>query len=151
MKIRQKAIICDIDGCLLDSSKVLEEAELNTNSANDKWGYFDKYANDFSKVYFNENLGGLLASMFRNGYKIIFSTARSVAIRTDTQIRLRSELGFNFSLFMRSLDDKREAHKVKQEHLNIIQKFYDVRMAIDDEDANLEMFARNGIFVMKAI
>ena len=146
---RPKAIICDIDGCLLDTRAVLKEAEENTNNEADKWRYFQTYANDRDKVGFNWTLGEVLKSLHDSGYKIIFSTVRSEAIRINTKIRLRTDLGFIGDLYMRRIGDLRPAAEVKAEHFRLIREYYDPQIAIDDEDENIKMFAENGLLVMK--
>lgn len=148
--MKQDVVICDIDGCLLNTSAVLAEAKLQPSEA-DKWRYFNTYANDRKKVAFNYLLAEILKSLRDSGYKIIFSTARSEAIKVNTKIRLRSELGFMPDMYMRALGDIRPACEVKADHLKLIQKYYNPCIAIDDEDANLDMFSKNGLFVMKAI
>lgn len=52
---------------------------------------------------------------------------------------------------MRELDDLRPAAEVKADHLKRIKEFYDVHIAIDDEDDNLKMFSQNNILAMKVI
>ncbi len=146
---KPKAVICDIDGCLLDSQGVLEEAEANTTNSNDKWRYFEKYANDRNKVAFNYVLGNMLNDMRNNGYKIIFSTARSEAIKIATKIRLKAELGFMGDLYMRPLDNFDSSADVKAMHLKTIKNYYDVRMAIDDDESNIKMFSESGLRTIK--
>lgn len=150
MRIRKpKAVICDIDGCLLDSQGVLEEAELNTTNSNDKWRYFEKYANDRDKVAFNYALGDILNNLRNGGYKIIFSTARSEAIKIGTRIRLKTELGFTGDLYMRPLDNFDSSADVKAKHLKTIRNYYDVLMAIDDDESNIKMFSESGLQTLK--
>lgn len=146
---KPKAVICDIDGCLLDTRAILKEATEKTTNDAEKWRYFEAYANDRNKVPFNYILGEVLNSLRDSGYKIIFSTARSEAIKVNTKIRLRSELGFMGDLYMRALDDLGPADQVKYKHLKQIREYYDPQIAIDDEDANINMFSGNGLLVMK--
>ena len=145
---KPKAVICDIDGCLLDTREILREAEKKETEA-EKWRYFDTYANDRDKVAFNYVLGEVLESLRQCGYKIIFSTARSEAIKINTKIRLRLELGYIEDIYMRPIGDSRPAAEVKADHLKKIREYYDAQIAIDDEDANVKMYADKGLLVMK--
>ena len=146
---RPKAIICDIDGCLLDTRAVLKVAEATAQNEAQKWQIFENYANDRDKVAFNYILGEVLKSLRDSGYKIVFSTARSEAIKVDTKIRLRTELGFMGDIYMRRIGDLRPAAEVKAEHFRLIREYYDPQIAIDDEDENIKMFANKGLLVMK--
>lgn len=146
---KQKAVICDIDGCLLDSREVLKEATKKTQTDTEKWRYFETYANAREKVNFNYTLGEVLRSLRNIGYKIIFSTARSEAIRLNTKIRLRSELGFMGDMYMRRIGDLRPAAEIKADHYKSICEYYDPQIAIDDEDENIKMYIHKGLLVMK--
>lgn len=148
--MKKKAIICDIDGCLLDTAHIHKEIEEKGLDGADKWRYFEKHANS-GDIRFNYTLGTFLESLARDGYEIIISTARNESIRHQTILRLRRSLDCKFKLFMRASNDIRPACEVKKKHLKQIQEEYAVEMAIDDEDANLDMFSKNGLFVMKAM
>lgn len=148
--MKKKAIICDIDGCLLDTAHIHKDIKELGLEGLDKWRYFEMYANDID-VKFNHNLGGLLESLARNGYEIILSTARNENIKHRTILKLKSNLDCEFKLYMRASNDISPACEVKKKHLKQIQEEYIVEMAIDDEDANLDMFSKKGLFVMKAI
>lgn len=148
--MKKRAIICDIDGCLLNTDYIHQEIKEKGLEGAAKWRYFETYANDID-VNFNHNLGGLLESLARDGYEIILSTARNENIRHQTILKLRINLDCKFKLYMRASNDISPACEVKRKHLKQIQEEYAVEMAIDDEDANLKMFSSNGLFVMKAI
>lgn len=146
----KKAIICDIDGCLLDTAhihKVIEEKGLEGAA---KWRYFEQNANS-ADVNFNYVLGEFLDCLAKDGYEIILSTARNENIKQDTSFKLRHYLDCDYRLYMRASNDISPACEVKKKHLKEIQEEFNVLMAIDDEDANLDMFSKNGLFVMKAI
>lgn len=151
--MKQKAIICDIDGCLLDTLNIHKQIEELGLTGALKWRYFEAGANDIKTVKFNRNLANVLKTFADTGIKIILLTARSEAIRYSTKLRLDYEINaaFSYKLLMRSMGDSNDPHIVKYLHLKKILEEYDVILAIDDEDANLKMFAANGIFVMKPI
>lgn len=149
---KTKAIICDIDGCILDSSAIYTEIyRLNLKGAN-KWLFFETYANDSEYVKFNKNLGEWLFNQTQKGIAIIFLTARSENIRYQTRLRLIEEFkkGFDFKLLMRAKDDTDPPHVCKEKHMRDILAAYDVILAIDDEQKNLDMFNKYGLLVKKA-
>lgn len=145
---KPKAIICDIDGCVIDTSRIYEEIAEKGITGADKFAYFEEYANDPAKALINQQLVDILEFLRMQGYKIIFSTARSKAIKIGTITRLRSCMLYS-DIYMRDLDDLRPAAEVKADHLKQIKEFYDVHIAIDDEDDNLKMFSQNNILAMK--
>ena len=147
---KPKAIICDIDGCVIDTSRIYEEIAEKGITGADKFAYFEEYANDPAKALINQQLVDILEFLRMQGYKIIFSTARSKAIKVGTITRLRGCMMYS-DIYMRDLDDFRPAAEVKTDHLKRIKEFYDVHIAIDDEDDNLKMFSQNNILAMKVI
>ena len=151
MKTKQKAIICDIDGCLLDTSYIHRSIDSLGLEGAEKWRFFESLANDIKVVRFNKNLANILKTFADSGMKIILLTARSESIKYQTKLRLNYEINdkFNYTLLMRPINDTSDPQTVKFIHLKKILEEYDVILAIDDEDENLKMFAFNGIFVMK--
>lgn len=148
---KPKAIICDIDGCIMDTSRIYEEIAEKGITGAEKFAYFEQYANDPAKALINHQLAEILKFLNAQGYKIIFSTARSIVIKLRTMIRLRDELGFIGDLYVRGKNDFRPSAEVKADHLRRIKEYYDVHIAIDDEDENLKMFSENNILAMKVI
>lgn len=149
--MRKKAIICDIDGCLLYTGSIHKEIEEKGLTDSDKWAYFERGANDIDKVDFNYKLGGILEALEKDGYKIILLTARSEKIRQATTRRLNMQINCDYKMIMRGFEDTDAPQIVKQRHLVEILRDYEVFLAIDDEDENLKMFSSMGLFVMKAI
>ena len=116
-----------------------------------KWRYFETYANDYMDVKFNFNLGDILEALAGKGYTIILLTARSENIRRATARRINFNLNCKYLMLMRDKNDISPAHVIKKKHLKEIQEKYEVMLAIDDEEENLNMYSSNGLFVMKAI
>lgn len=148
---KTKAIICDIDGCILDSSAVHAEIKRYKLEGAKKWLFFESFANNSKLVKFNRILGDWLYNQAKKGVAIIFLTARSENIRYTTRLRLASEFkpDFEFKLLMRAKDDLDPAHVCKAKHMEDILATYDVILAIDDEQANLDMFNSYGLLVKK--
>ncbi len=150
-KFKPKAIICDIDGCVLDTSAIYKEIERLNLEGQRKWMFFETFANDSKMSVFNQTLGNWLVSQYIKGINIIFLTARSEKIRYNTRTRLNKEFKnvLDYCLLMRAKDDLDPAHIVKEKHLKTILERYEVILAIDDEQPNLDMFNRYGLLVKK--
>jgi 3-deoxy-D-manno-octulosonate 8-phosphate phosphatase KdsC-like HAD superfamily phosphatase len=149
--MKKKAIICDIDGCLLDTAIIHKEIEQKDLIGAQKWAYFERFANNIDKVSFNYNLGIALEALAKVGINIILLTARSESIRKSTARRLDMQLNCKYKLVMRNFGDEDTPRVIKKRHLENILKEYEVILAIDDEDENLKMFSAMGLFVMKAL
>lgn len=151
--MKKKAIICDIDGCLLDTAQIHKDIKELGLEGGAKWRYFGAKANDIRTVKFNHNMANLLKTLADTGVKIILLTARSESIRYQTRVRLDYEIdaAFNYDLLMRPINDFSDSSTIKFNHLKKILNGYEVILAIDDEDTNLKMFSFNGIFAMKPI
>lgn len=151
----KKAIICDIDGCLLDTGIIFKEIEAQSLTGNKKWDYFHYWANS-DKVSFNVALSEILFNFFNQGFEIILLTARSEKIRNQTRARITSEnilagLNYKYSLYMRQENDFSPSHESKLKHLKELKQKYFIILAIDDDEENCKMFHQNRILTMKAI
>lgn len=150
----KKAIICDIDGCLLNTELVYKEIFRKNLTGDEKWNYFHEQANNPSIVSKNSRLFDLLNNYTKLNYQVILLTARSFEIYHKTYEYLTLGIGAKLELpllKMRELNDRRPAHIVKQEILSELQKEYYIEFAIDDETENCEMFKRNGILTLKVV
>lgn len=152
--MKQKAIICDIDGVLLDTKHIFEEIEKANLAGADKWEYFNRRANDYD-VEIDSRVVDMLEVFANQGIKIIFTTARSSEIWKQTSAKIDMAIGnfaqqiFGYSLAMRGSNDFRMSQEVKQDLLNDIRNQYDVLFAIDDETPNCEMFKLNNILALQ--
>lgn len=152
--MKQKAIICDIDGVLLDTEHINDMITNSGLSDDSAWEFFNRHANDESVVA-DSRIIEMLEAFAEQGYKIIFVTARSTQIWQQTRAKIDMSIGlcakhhFNYEICMRGIDDKRPSSKVKQSLLNKIQEFNSVLFAIDDESENCEMYAKNNILTLK--
>ena len=48
--MKKKAVICDIDGVLLDSEHIFDKINELGLSGNDKWEYFNRHAKDVDVI-----------------------------------------------------------------------------------------------------
>lgn len=151
--IKQKAIICDIDGVLLDTAHIFDRIEKAGLQGRDKWEFFNRHANDYD-VEIDSRVVETLETLSQD-YKIIFLTSRSAEIYKQTRAKIATAIGlyaqtvFDYILIMRKDGDPRDSVEVKAEWLKEIQQEFDVIFAIDDESENCEMFARNNILTLK--
>lgn len=150
----KKAIICDIDGVLLETKHIFEEIEKANLTGASKWDYFNRRANDHD-VEVDTRVIEVLETFANQGYKILFVTARSAEIWKQTRAKIDMAIGqyaqniFEYSLAMRGTDDFNASDCVKAELLQQIQEKYDVLFAIDDDKSNCDMFRKNNILTLQ--
>lgn len=150
----KKAIICDIDGVLLETKHIFEEIEKANLTGASKWDYFNRRANDHD-VEVDTRVIEVLETFANQGYKILFVTARSAEIWKQTRAKIDMAIGqyaqniFEYSLAMRGTDDFNASDCVKAELLQQIQEKYDVLFAIDDDKSNCDMFCKNNILTLQ--
>ena len=122
------AIICDIDGVLIENP--LWDGNLETFYAN----ILDGIGNEWCIK--------LLESLVLNGVKIVFLTARSERYRGHTKTQLDLWFGYPYELYMRGAEDEREDYLIKQDFVDYLKNKYDILFCIDDNPKNCEMFAK---------
>lgn len=150
----KKAIICDIDGVLLETKHIFEEIEKANLTGASKWDYFNRRANDHD-VEVDTRVIEILETFANQGYKVLFVTARSAEIWKQTRAKIDMAIGqyaqniFEYSLAMRGTDDFNASDCVKAELLQQIQEKYDVLFAIDDDKSNCDMFRKNNVLTLQ--
>jgi predicted secreted acid phosphatase len=147
--MKQKAIICDIDGCLLDTSRIYNEAEEKNIVGAAFFNFFDRRANDPKYSVKNSAMFDLVNFFKKEGYAIIILTARTIKIQSETYQYLTEgykALPKDIIMVSRLISDYGlPDYMVKENKLEALRKDYDIRLAIDDNLYNLEMFRRNNI------
>lgn len=141
-------IICDLDGCLIDTSWIWEinkglklESpqcwELFENNANSSWSKIDAVLLNYLKEKRNQ------------GFEIEFLTARSLTIYDETKNFIEKTTGLkhnkDFGLLMRKPDDESPAVDYKQKAITERLSKYDIALAIDDDKSIVEMYKKEGI------
>lgn len=150
-KMKQKAIIVDIDGTLTRDPLLIDDKSREGRDI-----FYQKIDN-----YFMVKLELIKPTVYLVQYfkafniKPIFLTAREdkYEIRLNTLKFLKSKVCTqtnNKNLFMRTENDLRPNYEVKEQILKEeILPNYEVLFALDDEDNNVEMFRKNGILVLQ--
>ena len=149
-----KAIVCDIDGVLLNTQFILDEIHKLGLKGEDKWDYFYKNCNS-DRVLRMKGAIELFWQFSNSGNApyIFFSTARNEKCKEATLNKLRKE-GFiipDDAIFMRSYYDLRPAYEVKREHLLQIMEDFDIVAFIDDDLQNCEMAKELGILSLRRV
>ena len=146
---KPKAIVLDVDGVCLDSSKIIEELFELKLKGDAKWDYFREHCNGDRVEVINST-----RSFINNVYprcRIILSTARNEKCKESTKQRLEDE-GFLFDeLYMRPENDYSPASEIKRNHLLEIIKSYDILAFIDDDLTNCEMAKELGILTLRKV
>lgn len=169
--MKRKAIVCDIDGVLLNSQFILDEIHKLGLKGEEKWEYFYEHCNsnrvevieetkkfldtiDSGYYVTKENIIDGFDSYThcdRQKYIIIISTARNEKCRTATEDKLFYEhIGYD-KMYMRKDGDLRPACEVKREHLLQIMEEFDVIAFIDDDLQNCEMAKSLGILSLRRV
>ena len=151
--MKRKAIVCDIDGVLLDSSHIMQEAEDLELYGDLKWDYFYNHCNDNSVKIIES--GKIFYNLIRYGVNsnicFIFSTARNEKCSDSTLKRLAFESIFCDRIYMRKDGDLRPSYEVKREHLLKIMEEFDIVAFIDDDIENCKMAKGLGILSLRVV
>ena len=147
--MKQKAIICDIDGCLLDTSRIYNEANEREIFGAEFFNFFDRRANNPKYAIKNSAMFDLVNFFKSEGYVIIILTARTIKIQSETYHYLTEgykSLPKDIVMVSRLISDYGlPDYMVKESKLDSLRKDYDIRLAIDDNLENIKMFNRNNI------
>ena len=154
--MKTKAILCDVDGVLLDTSRIIKEIHERKLKGDDKWAFFHKYANHPDYAIKNEDMFNLINFFLENDFEVFLLTARQEKISRDTcMYLLLDDISLkprnNLRIIMRPNDNKLLASEFKEIELKKLQKDYDIRLAVDDDLQNCKMFERNGILTLRAM
>lgn len=151
--MRQKAIVVDIDGCLIDTDRLYETIGSRDFSDYRVWDKFHKYANDLSIVSKVESVFNLVNAYNGIGYKIIVLTSRRDFLSSGTlELLLEGTIKLDnmAMLVMRSLSQEGiPSHTYKETEIIKLAKLYDIQLCIDDEDNNINMFKSLGYNTLK--
>lgn len=144
---KENVIICDIDGCVLDTSWIENKiAELGL-TRQQGFAYFDAHIEDREPVTITKMRDFL--RMFDNKSRIIFVTARNEKLREITYRQLTSALGmFPEVIYMRPEGNLDEPYILKEKILEEINNHFNVILAIDDNGLTCRMYEQYGILTI---
>ena len=150
----KNCIVLDVDGVILNTAFLFEEISNLKLKGDAKWDYFHKECNTervklipgFEKFFLN-----LYDIKVNSNVDIILLTSRNEKVRKDTELKLRLEGVFFDKLIMRPKNDYREAHILKKETLQDLQKEYNIIMYIDDDLNNCGAAKELGVFSLRKV
>jgi predicted secreted acid phosphatase len=147
--MKQKSIICDLDGTLCDTSK---RQHFVKTKPKDWLSFYRNIPYDEIHEWCYE----LIFAMFHRGYHIIFVSGRSEENREMTLEWLLEKLNeanmrmLRPSLFMRKAGDYRKDSIVKNEiYETYIKDKYDVLFCVDDRPSVCRMWRSIGLTVLQ--
>lgn len=152
--MKQKAIICDIDGVLLHTGHIFKKIDEIGLTGDSKWEYFNRHANDYD-VEIDSRVIEIVEAFAEKGFRIIFLTARAQEIESQTKAKIDMAIGqyanriFPYLLIMRPTKNFDSSENVKERWVEILRENYHIFCAIDDDPKNCEMFAKNNILTMQ--
>lgn len=147
--MREQAIVLDVDGVLLDSSKVFEELFKRKLKGDEKWEYFRENCNGSDVIFIKNSLKFIQA--LNKEVKIILLTARNEKCREATEARLKAENFIYHELYMRPENNYEESDTLKSKILFELTGIYDIIAFIDDELSNCEAAKNLGILALRKI
>lgn len=154
-EIKPKYIICDLDGCLIDSSWIWDVIKSQGVSKDEAFDLFNRLANA-DKNRIEIPLYKYLCFKASGGLKIHFLTARSELIEVETINFIQKKTGLvygkEFSISFRPTTDISESAESKAARLQaFIDSGREVALAIDDEESVLKMYKSKNIPCIKWI
>lgn len=154
-EIKPKYIVCDLDGCLIDSAWIWGVIKQQRTSDDEAYDIFNRLANA-DKNRIEIPLYKYLCFKASGGMKIHFLTARSELIEVETINFIQRKTGLIYGKeFSISFRPKNDVSTPAESKAVRIQSFIDsgreVALAIDDEIDVLKMYASKGIPIMKWI
>ena len=150
--MKEKVVVCDVDGCLLDIFKLYKEIAGRQLINGEMWDFFYKNANNPKYAVKIKEIFELLNSL---DCKIILLTARRDLIAKPTlHYLLEGEIKLNniSQLIVRSVDKEGvPSHIFKKEELLKLKEQYDIQFIIDDEYTNCATFKEMGFTVLRVL
>lgn len=146
----ENVIVCDIDGVLLDVSKLYKILE--DLPEDERIEYFNNFSTDNKYVTKNKTMFDLVNALSSKGYNIILLTARSQVIgpKTFAYLMLGTPcLDRVASLATRPLNaEGMPSQEFKRIAIQEISKTANIKLIIDDDLDNCNMFESLGYTVM---
>ena len=153
--IKPKYIICDLDGCLIDSKWIWGCVNSRNTTQDEAFDMFNRLANaDTNRI--DLPLYKYLCFKCSGGRKLHFITARSEEIEVETINFIQRKTGLiygkEFTISFRPKNDVSSSAESKAVRIDkFLSEGNEIDLAIDDEDSVLEMYRSKNIPAMKWI
>ena len=146
----EKIIICDIDGCLINTSWIWKTISLlGIKDDATKWDFFGRNANALYNTIDKKLVKFLKAEIKHRGAKVLFLTARNSSIEQNTITFIENGTGLkygkDFYISSRPGFDNLDPAESKNQRLSGIRSIFKIEFAVDDELKNCELFTRYDI------
>lgn len=154
-EIKPKYIICDLDGCLIDSAWIWDFINKQRVSKDEAFDLFNRLANaDKNKI--DLPLYKYLCFKASGGLKIHFMTARSELIEVETINFIQKKTGLiygkEFTISFRPNNDLSSPADSKAVRVqSMLESGKQIALAIDDDVEVLKMYVSKGIPCLKWI
>lgn len=153
--MKEKAIVVDIDGVLLDVSLLYKEIENLGLEGQAKWNFFHENANNPKYAVKVDKFFNLVNMYAQAGYKIIILTSRRDLIGKSTlHYLLNGDIKLDNLTEMVLRPANKEgtpSYLYKKEEIQKLHKRYNVELILDDEYANCAIFRQLGFTVLRVI
>ena len=143
----KKAIICDIDQCLLDSYQPIMLKERGLALGLEEKEYWNLFYDNLHLCKRNEWCFELLNRFAKDDITVLFVTGREERARKHTEAFFNFK--FNYKLLMRPNGNLEPDAKVKHKILEDLVNNYDILFALDDREANCQVYRSFGITTLK--
>lgn len=153
--MKEKAIVVDIDGVLLDVSLLYKEIENLGLEGQSKWNFFHENANNPKYAVKVDKFFNLVNMYAQAGYKIIVLTSRRDLIGKSTLHYLLNgdvKLDNLTEMVLRTANKEgTPSYLYKKEEIQKLHKRYNIELILDDEYANCAIFRQLGFTVLRVI
>ena len=153
--MKEKAIVVDIDGVLLDVSLLYKEIENLGLEGQAKWNFFHENANNPKYAVKVDKFFNLVNMYAQAGYKIIVLTSRRDLIgKLTLHYLLNGDVKLDNLTEMVLRPANKEgtpSYLYKKEEIQKLHKRYNIELILDDEYANCAMFRQLGFTVLRVI
>ncbi len=146
------AIIIDLDGCLFVHKHL--DKYLPKQDTQEAWEQYHKDVNYFADMPVDPVIYNLARFYMASGLPVIFLTAReetkeNLTNTSNAIFNLFDEDKYGFIIIMRPLGNTEASFMFKQrQYEEHIKKYYNVKLVIDDNKDNIQMFNSLGLNTM---
>lgn len=136
--MKQRAIICDIDGTIADISHRLHHIQHDPKN----WDAFHEECGNDKPIY---PIIQIVHQMYKAGYEILMCTGRPMRNLEKTRAWLDFHVIPYRSIYMRPNKDFRSDYILKEEMLKEIQKDFNIHYVLEDRARVVKMYRDNNL------